>query len=204
MRRRVTFVLLAFPLVSMPAVGQFEPPRSGAFARLGAGLGTAQAHATGGLGDRKVGPLGDLQLGTGGQRVQFVLEVHARSFRFRVPLSVFGDDTLRVQYLFAGLQWFLDRQVYIRASLGSARGKWSGLASTELTDGAGNRVSGPAIEGRTEGYPAAGLALGLEARTFGRWLDYEVWWRGATALCFESCAFSGERLVGIHVLVPFY
>jgi hypothetical protein len=184
-RAVLTFlILMATNPAGLSQAGQTEPPRSGPFLRLGAGLGQATSNNTGLRHEGKTGLLGDLQVGTGGRRVQAVFEVDWQAFKLPVP---FREDAVSLVYLLGSFQWFPGRQVYVRGGLGVARGNWSGPSERD-----------------PENYPAAGLALGIEARTFGRWLAFEGVWRGANGLCFDTCSLKDARLLAVQVLVPFY
>ena len=90
-------------------------------------------------------------------------------------------------YILPSLQVFLRRQVYLRGGLGVAHSWWSGSGG-----------------GRAETLLAAGLAIGMEKHAFGRWVAFEAAWRNASELCFDSCGFSGTRLLSLGVVVPFY
>jgi hypothetical protein len=186
MRITTVYALLMLAAGSpVPQTGaQGEPPRRGQFLRLGAGLGNATNTITGGNGTNDAtGFLGSVHAGFGGQRLQAVLALDWQPFRVQ---SAIADEAVRLWYLLGGVQFFLNRQIYLRPSVGLARGNWSG----------------PAAAVSDEGYVAAGIALGAEWRAWRRqWLATELGVRGAT--CFGDCSFE-TRLLSLEVMFPFY
>jgi hypothetical protein len=182
-------MLISAFLVALSATGatltaQEEPSRNGLSLRVGGGLGLATSHGTGGAHVNRVGPLVDLQLGVGGRRVQAVFEAHLQPFKLPVPP---GEDAVRLMYYLGSLQVFLGRNAYVRGGVGVAQVYWSGPGR------AGDQSN-----------IAAGLAVGFETRALGRLLAFEGVWRGTGSLCFDSCGFTGTRLLAVQVLVPFY
>lgn len=175
-------LLLSVAAFRPALAAQEEPPRSGVFIRVGGGGGYAISHDTDDNSENVATPLAALHLGTGGRRVQGVLEVQWQPVKLSVPP---GDRALSQLYFLASLQWFVQRQLYFRGGIGGVHQTWS-------------RGGGDASAA------ALGFTVGFEARTFGRWLAFEALWRGTYSLCFEECGFAGTRLWGAQVLVPFY
>lgn len=178
--------LVAACVTTQGLMAQDEPPRQGSFARVGLGFGAARNRDSYGTGRDARGLVASVHAGGGGRRVQAVLQLDWQPFPVEVP---FRDEDVSFVYAIDAVQFFLDRHVYLRPGLGLALARWSSPA-----------------EVRREGsYLAAALALGAEWRVVGaRWLSFELSWRGASGLCFETCSFAATRLLGLQALVPFY
>ncbi len=87
MRITTVYALLLLAAGSpVPQTGaQSEPPRQGAFLRLGAGLGNA-TNTVGSTNDA-TGFVGSVHAGLGGHRVQAVLALDWQPFRVQSPIA---------------------------------------------------------------------------------------------------------------------
>ena len=186
-----TLLLLMAGIPMSLAGAQDEPPRSGPFARVGVGLGNATNTRFVGTNDA-TGVVGSVQAGVGGQRVEFVLAFDWQPFKVESPVAE-GDpfgagEAVQFWYLLGGVQFFLNRNIYLRPSIGYARADWSGPAAAE----------------RAQGHVAAGLAFGGEWRVLRRqWIAAELELQGAADIQPDS-PISETRLVSLKVMVPFY